>query len=78
MGGTRRQYIQEKNYVVTGNRSHQRSACRHYRPIERALEDTEYLFICDGPVVYFDDDGLTGYLGWEEIQHMKDSVHAEQ
>ena len=36
-----------------------------------ALEDTEYLFICDGPVLFFEDDGFTGYLGWEELERMK-------
>ncbi len=36
-----------------------------------ALEDTEYLFICDGPVLFFDDNGYTGYLGWEELVRMK-------
>jgi anti-sigma factor ChrR (cupin superfamily) len=39
-----------------------------------ALEDTEYLFFCDGPVLYFDDDGFTGYLGWEELKRMQDSA----
>ena len=33
-----------------------------------ALEDTEYLFICDGPVLFFDENGFTGYLGWEELE----------
>ena len=36
-----------------------------------ALEDTEYLFICDGPIVFYDKDGLTSYLGWEELERMK-------
>ena len=36
-----------------------------------ALEDTEYLFICNGPVLFFDDENLTSYLGWEELQRMK-------
>ena len=36
-----------------------------------ALEDTEYLFICDGPVLFFDDDGFSYYLGWEELERMK-------
>jgi len=36
-----------------------------------ALEDTEYLFICDGPVLFFDDNSYTGYLGWEELVRMK-------
>lgn len=39
-----------------------------------ALEDTEYLFICDGPVLFFNDDGFTGYLGWEQLQRMRDKV----
>lgn len=36
-----------------------------------ALEDTEYLFICNGPLLYFDDDRFTGYLGWEELEKMR-------
>lgn len=42
-----------------------------------ALEDTEYLFICDGPVLYFDDDGFTGYLGWEQLKRLQDSAHVK-
>ena len=36
-----------------------------------ALEDTEYLFICDGPVLFYNDDGLQSYLGWEELHRMR-------
>ena len=36
-----------------------------------SLEDTEYLFICNGPVIFFDDDHFTGYLGWEELRRMQ-------
>lgn len=36
-----------------------------------ALEDTEYLFICNGPVLFFDDDKFTSYLGWEELRRMQ-------
>ena len=36
-----------------------------------ALEDTGYLFICDGPVVFFDDEGLTSYLSWEEMARLQ-------
>jgi anti-sigma factor ChrR (cupin superfamily) len=36
-----------------------------------ALEDTEYLFICNGPVIFFDDDNFTGYLGWEELTKLQ-------
>ena len=35
-----------------------------------ALEDTEYLFICNGPVLFFDDEKFSGYLGWEELERM--------
>lgn len=40
----------------------------------RALEDTEYLFICNGPLVFYDESGITSYLGWEQLQRMKDGV----
>lgn len=36
-----------------------------------ALEDTEYLFISNGPVLFFDDEKFTGYLGWEELRRMQ-------
>ena len=36
-----------------------------------ALEDTTYLFICDGPVLYFNDEAFTGYLGWEQLQRLQ-------
>lgn len=37
-----------------------------------ALEDTEYLFMCDGPVLYIENDSFSGYLGWEQLQRLKD------
>ncbi|MDP6829311.1 MAG: hypothetical protein QF515_19700 [Pseudomonadales bacterium] len=37
-----------------------------------ALEDTDYLFICDGPVLFFDDDSFTSYLGWEEFRRIQE------
>jgi ChrR Cupin-like domain len=36
-----------------------------------ALEDTEYIFICNGPVLFFNDDRFTAYLGWEELRRMQ-------
>ena len=39
-----------------------------------ALEDTEYLFVCEGPVVFFDENGITAYKSWEELQRLKDSA----
>ncbi|MGI8839984.1 MAG: cupin domain-containing protein [Caulobacteraceae bacterium] len=39
-----------------------------------ALEDTEYLFICNGPLLYFNDDQFTGYLGWEEWERWRSTA----
>jgi anti-sigma factor ChrR (cupin superfamily) len=36
-----------------------------------ALEDTEYLFICQGAVLFFNEDSFTGYLSWEELERMR-------
>jgi len=41
-----------------------------------ALEDSEYIFICDGPVLFYDDNGLTNYLGWEELERMRAAAKA--
>ena len=43
-----------------------------------ALEDSEYLFACEGPVLFYDKDGLTTYLGWEEIPRMTEAAKAER
>jgi hypothetical protein len=43
-----------------------------------ALEDTEYLFICNGLILYFDDDGFTGYLSLEQLQHMQEDANQEK
>ena len=39
-----------------------------------ALEDTDYLFFCDGPVLYFDNDGFTGYGGWEQLRRQQERL----
>ncbi len=41
-----------------------------------ALEDTEYLFICDGPILFYNDDGFTNYMGWEQLKRMQDRAAA--
>jgi anti-sigma factor ChrR (cupin superfamily) len=38
-----------------------------------ALEDTDYLFICNGPIIFFDDDQFLGYEGWEELRRLAES-----
>jgi anti-sigma factor ChrR (cupin superfamily) len=40
-----------------------------------ALEDTEYLFISTGPVIGFDENGITGYTSWEELERTR-QAHA--
>ena len=39
-----------------------------------ALEDTTYMFICDGSVLYFDDNTFTGYTNWETIEKLRDKA----
>ncbi|MGH7864031.1 MAG: cupin domain-containing protein [Candidatus Binataceae bacterium] len=36
-----------------------------------ALEDTEYIFICNGPVLFFNENSFTSYLGWEELRRIE-------
>ena len=57
-------YVYEPNAVLHG--------------ATEALEDTEYLFICNGPIVFFNADGLTNYLSWEEIETMRRSAGTAQ
>ena len=55
-------YVYEPNAVLHG--------------ATEALEDTEYLFICNGPIVFFDENGLTSYLSWEEMEKMRRAAAA--
>lgn len=41
-----------------------------------ALEDTDYIFICNGTVLFFDENNFTSYLGWEELRRIKDAYEA--
>ena len=43
-----------------------------------ALEDTEYLFICNGPVLFFNENGFTSYLSWEELRRIQAQYDAEK
>ncbi|MGH7986685.1 MAG: cupin domain-containing protein [Candidatus Binataceae bacterium] len=36
-----------------------------------ALEDTDYIFICNGPVLFFNENSFTSYLGWEELRRIQ-------
>lgn len=42
-----------------------------------ALEDTVYLFICDGPVLFFDENNFTSYLGWEQLQRLQQQTQVK-
>jgi len=42
-----------------------------------ALEDTDYPFICNGPVLFFNEDGFTSYLGWEELLRIQAAQNAQ-
>ena len=55
-------YVYERNGMIHGATT--------------ALEDTEYLFLCDGPVLFYDEDSFVGYLGWEELRRMKEAHDA--
>ena len=55
-------YVYEPNAVLHG--------------ATEALEDTEYLFISMGPIVFFDEAGLTSYVSWEEMETLRRSARA--
>ncbi len=39
-----------------------------------ALEDTVHLNIADGPVLFFDDERIIQYFGWEQIEAMRQAA----
>src|SRR5262249_14301727 len=43
-----------------------------------ALEDTKYIFICDSPVLCFDEICFPQYLGWEELVPSQQAHGARQ
>jgi hypothetical protein len=50
--------------------------CRIFQISEtKALEDTEYLMILGGPILFFDEDNFLGYQGWEEF-HRDQQKHS--
>lgn len=36
-----------------------------------AVEDSQFLFISNGALVFYDENGLTNYLSWEEMERIK-------
>ena len=41
-----------------------------------AIEDTIYLFICNGAVLIFDENGFTRYTNWEVMEKLRAEHHA--
>src|SRR5712675_889778 len=44
----------------------------------KAVEDTTYLFISNGPVLFFDENGFTRYTNWEVMEKLRASAAAPQ
>ena len=42
----------------------------------KAVEDTTYLFISNGPVLFFDENGFTRYTNWEVMEKLRASAEA--
>ena len=43
-----------------------------------ALEDTEYLFISNGAVLFYDDEKFCGYINWETLRRAKEEFYARK
>jgi hypothetical protein len=43
-------------------------------PITEALEDTLQLNIADGPILFYDENNLTHYAGWEQMRRMQEKA----
>mgnify|MGYP001812551567 CR=1 FL=1 len=56
-------YVYEPNGVI------------HERTL--ALEDSVHLNIGDGPILFFDDNGITHYFSWEQIEQLQSAAGAE-
>jgi quercetin dioxygenase-like cupin family protein len=41
-----------------------------------ALEDTTYLFFCQGAVLFFDENGFTRYTNWETMEKLRAAAPA--
>lgn len=55
-------YIYEANSVI--------------HDVTTAVEDTVHLNIGDGPIVFYDDEHLNGFFGWEQVEGMKQALAA--
>jgi quercetin dioxygenase-like cupin family protein len=60
--------------VETGDYIYEANGMIHDETV--AEEDTELLFICDGSILYFDEDHFTGYFGWEQVKRIAEGQEA--
>ena len=44
----------------------------------KAVEDTTYLFISNGPVLFFDENGFTRYTNWEVMEKLRAQAETPQ
>ena len=42
--------------------------------VTTALEDTVFTLICDGPVLFFNDNSFTGYTNWETLAKLREDI----
>ena len=60
--------------IVTPIKGCADSALQAKGPATTAQEDTVCMVICDGSVLYCDDNGFTGYTNWETIEKLKEKA----
>jgi hypothetical protein len=53
-------------------------AVRRAHDETKAVEDTTYLFISNGPVLFFDENGFTRYTNWEVMEKLRAGAAAPQ
>ena len=61
--------------LVAGDYFYETNGMIHHET--KALEDTEYLMIMSGAVLFFDENNFLGYQGWEEF-HRAQQEHFAQ
>ena len=61
--------------LVAGDYLYEANGMIH--PATEALEDTEYLMIMSGAVLFFDENNFLGFQGWEEF-HRAHQEHVAQ
>src|SRR6266480_1066951 len=59
-----------------GDYVYEPSGVLHDEP--KAVEDTTYLFISNGPVLFFDENGFTRYTNWEVMEKLRAQAEAPQ